>query len=165
MNRFIIEIIKDNSKIVDSENVYDTDSYYSMTKQDYNEFIEQAKNKNIFEDISKSISLACDYCRSFIIPAVVLYKVLISLDDDYGFYSDLEDILVESVLLNNEEWKTFMTEGIKDIDFVYSGNGDIVNDIEGNPYRYKYEECAFIMDAKCDCLSVMKGDKSIHLIR
>ena len=141
MKRFVIEITND---------------------EDY-EIIRHVKGANLCDIIQKEMSMTCEICKSFILPIKILYTIIVKLADYTDYEIDLyeiEDKIREVVHLSNEEWTKYFIEGLKNIDFLYSDDGELITDSEGNPYKFLWEECAIIFNSKCECNSVMRGQSN-----
>ena len=131
-----------------------------ITNDEYYEIVRYAKEADLCDIIQKEISMTYEICKSFILPIKILYTTIVKLADYTDYEIDLYEIenkIRKVVHLSNEEWNKYFIEGLKNIDFLYSDDGELMTDTEGNPYKFLWEECAIILNSECECNSVMRG--------
>lgn len=134
-----------------------TEDEWGFSREQYDAFIQIVRETGRYPDFSKSISLVCDICGSYILNTESLYRIV---SDIYTLspFSDNEVVnwlyyeILMPVFLPDEEWIRYLsTVTLKSV----NPPVDLIR--EGWAYRYKAEECAFIFDRDCSCHAVMEG--------
>ena len=152
MKRFIIQIVDEYSLGSTEEDRCE------LTIEEYLQIINQAKEKDLYSNANEGVLLSCDICNSFIIPIRALDKFIDKFHEETDYEIELysiQDKIRVAVHLTDEEWVKYLTEGLKDVTFLYSDDGNLLTDPGGNPYKYLWEECAIVFDPDCSCQNSM----------
>ncbi len=134
-----------------------TENEWEFSLEQYDAFTQILRETGYYPDFSKSVSLVCDICGSYILDTESLYRI-VSKIYDFSPFSNTEmvdwiyhEILVP-VSLPDEEWIRYLSSvTLKSI----NPQVDLIRDEWA--YRYKAEECAFIFDRHCSCHPVLAG--------
>jgi len=95
--------------------------------------------------LRQNITLECDVCKSFIIGASFLHKVIQEVINvtETGEYGDGPDanILYETqdrltIPLVDDEWMEHLTKGSRKFELVFDEGGELVTTADGNPFRF-----------------------------
>lgn len=156
----------------------------SLSEKEYRQFLEGITEQYLIKGYLDGISLTCEKCRSYIIPATTLFYSAQKLseatplkDTELEYMSDIYDsllqVLVEPVpdfaegpwnddmeRYQDEFCKVhdkYFLEGVKGVELVKKLNGALLTDTEGNPCQFVYEECAVVFDSNCSCNRMMRG--------
>jgi hypothetical protein len=156
----------------------------SLSKKGYRQFLEGLAEQNLIKGYLNGISLTCEKCRSYIIPAATLFYAAQKLSmtpppketeqvDLSDIYDSLLQTLVEPVpdfaegpwnddMKRYQEefskvYEKYFIEGVKGVELVKELNGAWLTDREGNPCLFVYEECAVVFDSNCSCNRMMRG--------
>lgn len=75
--------------------------------------------------------------------------------DIYDSLCEINEKLITP--LTDEEWEEHIEKGSRNIELVYDKEDELVITCDGNPFRFVWEEVAFIFDPKCTCNRVIGG--------
>ena len=134
-----------------------TEDEWAFSRKQYDSFIQIVRETGCYPDFSKSISLVCDICGSYIMDTGSLYRIVSKIYDLSPFSdNEMVDCLNHEILvpisLPDEEWIRYLSSvTLKSV----KPPVDLIG--EECAYRYKAVECAFIFDRDCSCHAVMAG--------
>jgi len=140
-----------------SEFGFGTEDEWAFSRGQYDSFIQIVRETGRYPDFSKSVSLVCDICGSYILDTELLYRIVSKIYDLSPFSNnEMVDWIYHEILvpvsLPDEEWIRYLSSvTLKSI----NPPVDLIRDEWA--YRYKAEECAFIFDRDCSCHAVMAG--------
>jgi hypothetical protein len=167
LDNFVIEISSKGTHYMNEE-----DTCMTLSLSEYLDIMKLIKNLNLFDLFQKSVSSECSACRSFAVDTKILYgtvDIMINFMDssefEYDFeswgsvYDSLWDIrsrLMAIAYLTDKEWNDYYAKGLKEMDFIYEGNGELLTDSEGNHFRYASDRVVFKFDDNCECNESLK---------
>ncbi len=145
-------------------NLENPDEAFVISKRDLAKFT--ALCPQLWESISKLVSVKCASCGSFQVPAKELFYLLqekgrdeIShLQDDDEWLADeifqhLLRSITEVVEATNEEWYSYMVKGSPDLEVLHDKNGESSWPDSEYPLRLSCDGLVFKMKGSCrSCL-------------
>ena len=157
MKKYFVNIVDD-----ETEN-YPINHLDSLTisRKQYTELLCILSEHKIIDEILGNQSFSCGLCRSFSLPAKSLYSTLKKIERD----DDTAEALSCALLMNTdiEPWYFEMLEQPIEIiekNFVDAADFYEIQDSlrydefiieEEEVYRFPFEECVFVFDARCSC--------------
>lgn len=118
-----------------------------LNMDEYQEFIQTAKELDLLDYLLKKIDFVCPKCKGFTIPAVAFYETVLDRIDLECVYEMIHRV-TEKVYLSEEEWIKYSNYGREGVEIIKS---DTVVEAEGEIYRFVAEEIFFQLDPDCDC--------------
>lgn len=121
-----------------------------LNMDEYREFIQTAKELDLLDYLLKKIDFVCPKCKSFTIPAVAFYEIVLDRIDLDCVYEIIHGV-TEKVYLSEEEWIRYANYGRESVEII---KDDTVIEAEGEIYRFVADEIFFQLDPECDCSRV-----------
>jgi len=135
MKRVIVEIYDGKPSIEDERAIH-------IPSQDYFDFIQKLDTQKL-NYFSKSFKLVCEKCKAYMIDTKVFEAIFSELDYFSGELREYLDLPEEDLIKLDSG--ALEKEGM-------------IEDEDGNIYKYRSNEVAFVFDKNCNCHKVLVGE-------
>jgi hypothetical protein len=140
---------------------YKSDGLLRFRRPDYLELLDAARKARVDWLIRESADLVCETCKSFILPAEALYRLLVKLEGTaYAHYPDsdlLEKIrsrIIKSYPMDDETLREYYEGRLQHIPFIRDKKGALEWWDEAGPNYLAVNEVVFKFRTRCVCDSV-----------
>lgn len=140
---------------------YLSDGLLRFRRPDYLELMDAARKARVDWLIRDSADLVCDTCKSFILPAEALYRLLVKLEGtayahcpDSDLLEKIRSRIIKSYPMDDETLREYYEGRLKHIPFIRDKKGALEWWDEAGPNYLAVNEVVFKFRTRCVCDNV-----------